>query len=131
MKKKNLLFAGIMIFSLCVINQLANAQIVYTNLNPAITLSAYNSVYNLDLNNDGTADFQIANTVVNSNPKTECGGGLEWPGTPCNCKVDEKKKDNNTQIIALGINHFTTSEMGVSTFYKKIDGLYSLYFGWQ
>ena len=82
------------------INQSVHAQIVYTNLSPGITLSAYNSVYNLDLNNDGVSDFRIANTVVNSNPNTECGGGIESPPISCTCKLDAKKKDTIIQIIS-------------------------------
>ena len=45
----------------CILNSLccvfANAQIIYTNVNP--DRYYLNGVYNLDLNNDGTNDFAI------------------------------------------------------------------------
>lgn len=41
----------------------ANAQIVYTDVNPDITSNSTNSTYKLDLNNDGTNDFEIMSSL--------------------------------------------------------------------
>jgi len=53
----------------------ANAQIVYTDLNPDITSGSSNPwSYNLDLNNDGTTDFVITDTSATVLGGTNCGG---------------------------------------------------------
>jgi hypothetical protein len=41
----------------------ANAQIVYTDVNPDVTSTSTNISYNLDLNNDGTNDFEITSSI--------------------------------------------------------------------
>jgi hypothetical protein len=41
----------------------AEAQVVYTNVNPDAVVNATTSTYNLDLNNDGTVDFQLRRTA--------------------------------------------------------------------
>jgi len=46
----------LLLLSLCVMNQFANAQIVYTDINPDLT----GGQYGLDLNNDGITDFNIS-----------------------------------------------------------------------
>jgi hypothetical protein len=60
----------------------AHAQIVYTDVNPDMTI--LNGSYNLDLNNDGTTDFSLKSEVELLHCK--CGfhltdGGNWWAGT--------------------------------------------------
>ncbi len=43
---------------------IANAQIVYTNVNPDTTVNTNNGVYHLDINNDGIIDFNITYTTT-------------------------------------------------------------------
>ena len=50
MKKKNLLLTNILILAFCVMNQFANAQIVYTDVNPDVTVASNNQTYSIDLN---------------------------------------------------------------------------------
>ena len=42
----------------------ANAQIVYTDVNPDVTYNTNGGVYALDLNNDGITDFDITFTTA-------------------------------------------------------------------
>src|SRR5436190_21342585 len=58
MKTKNIL-ATLILAIICVLNQPANAQVIYTDI-PDITISNANDVYALDLNNDGTVDFKLS-----------------------------------------------------------------------
>ena len=60
---KKIKFA-LIVLTLVMINKTAKAQIIYTHLNPAVKLSSATSVYNLDLNNDGVADFKITNKYI-------------------------------------------------------------------
>jgi hypothetical protein len=53
----------ILVTAICLMNQFANAQIVYTDINPDITSA---SAYSLDLNNDGITDFSIVASNVNN-----------------------------------------------------------------
>lgn len=48
--------------SLLAISNLANAQIVYTDVNPDVTDTGNGAAYDLDLNNDATVDFKITIT---------------------------------------------------------------------
>ena len=56
--------------SLIGMTQVANAQIVYTDISPDFTDSGNGASYSLDLNNDGTADFEI-------NVSTNGGDGVK------------------------------------------------------
>ncbi|MFI5219410.1 MAG: T9SS type A sorting domain-containing protein [Bacteroidia bacterium] len=51
--------------------QKTNAQIVYTDVNPDVTVSTNGGVYHLDLNNDGITDFNI--TYTTSTSGSNCG----------------------------------------------------------
>jgi hypothetical protein len=59
MKKKNFLFAIIMALLFSVMNQFANAQVIYTDI-PDVTISTSGAMYPLDLNNDNVADFNLS-----------------------------------------------------------------------
>ena len=48
----------------------ANAQIIYTDVNPDVTKSAHGDAYMLDLNNDATVDFILHNYIVSSSGLT-------------------------------------------------------------
>ncbi|MEO8146509.1 MAG: T9SS type A sorting domain-containing protein [Bacteroidia bacterium] len=65
------------IISICILNILffisSNAQIVYTDVIPDQTFSTNNSVYHLDLNNDGTIDFDITILTGNLGPHPYAG----------------------------------------------------------
>ena len=50
-----------------VIQQFANAQIVYPDVNPDVT---FPSTYNLDLNNDREIDFVTAHTSMHDSVRT-------------------------------------------------------------
>jgi hypothetical protein len=61
MKTKNLVRAFLLSSAFLILNKFANAQIVYTNIQPNVRLSCNNipcnKNYSLDLNNDGVIDF--------------------------------------------------------------------------
>lgn len=61
--------------SLLTISNLANGQIVYTDLNPDVAGSGNGAHYDLDLNNDGTVDFKI-------NLSTNGGQGIKLVADP-------------------------------------------------
>lgn len=61
--KKQLLNKGyVFIFTVMLFSISANAQMVYTDVNPDDTTSQ--GTYNLDLNNDGTTDFEITHSII-------------------------------------------------------------------
>jgi len=60
-------------FSVIYFCMTANAQIIYTDINPDTTISAGHS-YNLDLNNDGITDFIISDSSWNVTFSSMCIG---------------------------------------------------------
>ncbi|MBA3647212.1 MAG: T9SS type A sorting domain-containing protein [Chitinophagales bacterium] len=71
MKTNTLLINSILILALSCFFQFANAQIVYTDVNPDQTFNTNGSLYHLDLNNDGINDFDLTYTTSQTN--TKCG----------------------------------------------------------
>ena len=72
LKKFSVFMVTAMLFSVS-----ANAQIVYTDVIPDTTVSATTGFYNLDLNNDGIADFKILRTYAFSCAAGNCSGYLD------------------------------------------------------
>ncbi len=64
-KKISIFIITVMLFSAS-----ANAQIVYTDVNPDVTYNTNGGVYALDLNNDGITDFNITFTTSTINAGT-------------------------------------------------------------
>jgi len=59
MKKQLLTKISAFIFTAMLFSAGANAQIVYTDVNPDVTINTNGGIYGLDLNNDGITDFNI------------------------------------------------------------------------
>jgi type IX secretion system substrate protein len=62
MKKKNLLLVFISTFSMLLMHQVVNAQVIYTDI-PDVTIPGSGGSYALDLNNDGMIDFDLSITT--------------------------------------------------------------------
>lgn len=97
----------------------ADAQVVYHDINPDSTFSNNGDVFNLDLNHDGTVDFQI-NLSQNS------GGGSSWFFSTNDVRINPQGSSNSMVITsnyaaalssgaAIGsANSFTTSNLMAS-----------------
>lgn len=75
----------------------ANAQIVYTNVNPDATSSGG---YNLDLNNDGITDFIITHTTSTISGSPNCSG---------------TKTNNFIKVSPTGNNQCATNKLVANT----------------
>ena len=64
MKKQLLKKLSAFIITALLFSASANAQIVYTDVNPDVTINTNGGVYALDLNNDGITDFNITFTTT-------------------------------------------------------------------
>ncbi len=62
----------------------ANAQIIYTDVIPDTTINTNGGVYALDLNNDGTTDFNITYTTTSI---TQTCGGILHTSTNINIRI--------------------------------------------
>src|SRR5438132_1161559 len=99
---KNLIQTVMFIIAFSMINQLASAQIIYTNVSPDQSFSASNSSYDLDLNNDGVTDFRIYNSVGSSSPYGYC---REYYYPPCSCNGN---KTNTLTSISAGAGNLVS-----------------------
>lgn len=65
----------LIVLTLVMINQIANAQIIYTDVNPDVISPKNKSFsYYLDLNNDGISDFVVTHTVDKYSGGSNCNG---------------------------------------------------------
>ncbi len=86
----------------------ANAQIVYTDVNPDLTTSSYN----LDLNHDGTTDFVIAQTT------SVVTGSIHCSGTRINRYLQIIASAGN-QVLNQTMNLNTVIDQGSGTWYSS------------
>ncbi len=72
MKTKNLLLTAILIILSLIGGSSAEAQIIYTDVIPDTIVSVTDSMYHLDLNNDGITDFDLTYTYDQAG-SMDCG----------------------------------------------------------
>lgn len=94
------------------IGSTANAQIIYTDVNPDKTIS--DSIYMLDINNDDTMDFQIIHSYNTS------FGNLDMVGIYASNSneilgINEVTSSGSTYFLPLALNNNETISAGQAT----------------
>ena len=126
MKKQLLKNISAFIVTAMLFSASANAQIVYTDVNPDVTINTNGGVYALDLNNDGIADFNITytttlyysltNLLIRITPlgANEVGNDTTYPSALLqNSQIDSSsftwKNNVNQNLIAKNWRSFPTA----------------------
>lgn len=100
--KKKLKSYGLLATGVLAVGNIANAQIIYTDVNPDNIISGDSASYMLDLNNDGVKDYRII-TIVNTSSSSGSSYQVKAAGVyPLN--QNEILTDSSTYIKALNKN---------------------------